>query len=57
MASLYPAQFLKKSTSLGRIAEGFRADLVYFDDNYTVLDSWVAGQHEDYHRDSATLNN
>ena len=48
MASLYPAEFLKKSTSLGRIAEGFRADLVYFDHNYTVLDSWVAGQHETY---------
>lgn len=49
MASLYPAEFLQKSTSLGRIVEGFRADLVYFDDNYTVLDSWVAGQHETYH--------
>ena len=48
MASLYPAEFLQKSTSLGRIAEGFRADLVYFDDTYTVQDSWVAGQHETY---------
>lgn len=46
MASLYPAEFLQKSTSLGRIAQGFRADLICFDDNYTVLDSWVAGQHQ-----------
>ena len=57
MASLYPAEFLQKSTSLGRIAEGFRADMVYFDQNYTVLDSWVAGEHEDYSRQSATLAN
>jgi N-acetylglucosamine-6-phosphate deacetylase len=57
MASLYPAEFLHKSTNLGRIAEGFRADLVCFDDNYTVLDSWVAGQHEVYHRPLATPAN
>jgi N-acetylglucosamine-6-phosphate deacetylase len=48
MASLYPAEFLQKSTSLGRLEKGFRADLVYFDDTYTVQDSWVAGQHETY---------
>ncbi|MEP5568664.1 MAG: N-acetylglucosamine-6-phosphate deacetylase [Halioglobus sp.] len=45
MASLYPAAFLKLEGQLGRIAPGYRADLVLFDDDINVSDSWVAGQH------------
>ena len=48
MASLYPAEFLHKDANLGRISEGFRADMVCFECNYSVLDTWVAGQHERY---------
>ena len=45
MASLYPASFLKLEDRLGRIAPGYRSDLVLFDDDINVSDTWVAGQH------------
>ncbi len=45
MASLYPAQFLELDNELGRIIAGHRADLVHFDQQFNVLDTWVAGQH------------
>jgi N-acetylglucosamine-6-phosphate deacetylase len=45
MASLYPAEFLEIDNQLGRIRAGYRADLVHFDRHFTVLDTWVAGQH------------
>jgi len=44
MASLYPAAVLKLDDSLGRIASGYRADLVHFDENFTVYNTWLAGQ-------------
>ncbi|VUD42476.1 N-acetylglucosamine-6-phosphate deacetylase [Thalassocella blandensis] len=46
MASLYPAQFVGRASELGQIVENYRADLVHFDQNYVVKNTWVAGQHE-----------
>lgn len=46
MASLYPAEFVGRSEQLGRIAANYRADLVHFDRDYVVRNTWVAGQHE-----------
>lgn len=44
MASTNPAAFLGLDSQLGRIAPGFRADLVAFDpDTVDVLATWVAG--------------
>lgn len=45
MASLYPATFLKLEHQLGRLAQGYRADLMFFTPDYTVTDTWVAGKH------------
>ncbi|MBE9539699.1 MAG: N-acetylglucosamine-6-phosphate deacetylase [Proteobacteria bacterium] len=46
MAALYPAEFLQRETELGRIAIGFRADFVHFDNTFKVLGTWVEGQHQ-----------
>lgn len=43
MASTYPADFLGLGTSHGRIAAGYRADLVLLDDDYRVRQSWIGG--------------
>jgi N-acetylglucosamine-6-phosphate deacetylase len=43
MASLAPAMFLKLDGELGRIAPGFRANLVHLDDNLTVKQTWIEG--------------
>lgn len=43
MASLYPAAFLGLDHNLGRIASGYRADLVHFDRDFRVHNTWVAG--------------
>ena len=44
-ASVHPAEFIGLGASLGRIAPGFRADMVAFDpDNIHVVRTWVAGQ-------------
>lgn len=43
MASLYPAAFIRRDRDLGRIAPGYRADLVLLSDDLRVLDSWVDG--------------
>jgi N-acetylglucosamine-6-phosphate deacetylase len=44
-ASTHPATFLGLGHTLGRLAPGYRADLVAFDaTNMTVLATWVAGQ-------------
>jgi N-acetylglucosamine-6-phosphate deacetylase len=45
MASLYPATILGLDDRLGRIDNGYRADLVHFDDNFAVHNTWLAGQH------------
>jgi len=44
MASLYPAEFFKVSHMLGKLEQGFRADLVHFDEDFNVLGTWVAGK-------------
>ena len=43
MASTYPAQFLGLGEQLGRIAPGYRANLVLADDRMQVLGSWIDG--------------
>lgn len=48
MASLYPAAILGLDSKLGRIAAGYRADLVHFDASYTVHNTWLAGSHQQH---------
>ena len=43
MASRYPADFLGLSQSFGRIAEGYRANLIVVDDDLTVHETWIDG--------------
>jgi N-acetylglucosamine-6-phosphate deacetylase len=44
LASRNPATFLGLDTQFGRIAPGYRADLVLADDALNVLDTWIGGQ-------------
>jgi N-acetylglucosamine-6-phosphate deacetylase len=44
MASLWPAQFLRLDHEIGRIAAGYRANLVLADDALNVLESWIDGR-------------
>jgi len=46
MASTWPAEFLGLGDSRGRIAPGYRADLVALDDEYRVQRSWIGGAGE-----------
>jgi N-acetylglucosamine-6-phosphate deacetylase len=47
-ASAHPAAFLGLERTLGRLAPGYRADLVAFDPNdITVLATWIAGRDGD----------
>jgi N-acetylglucosamine-6-phosphate deacetylase len=43
MATRNPAAFLRLDTQLGRIATGFRANLVLADEGLHVLDTWIDG--------------
>lgn len=43
MASAYPADFLGLGHAYGRIAPGYRADLVALDAGLRVTDSWIGG--------------
>jgi N-acetylglucosamine-6-phosphate deacetylase len=46
-ASTHPATFLGLGQTLGRLAPGYRADLVAFDaTDMTILNTWVAGQED-----------
>lgn len=47
MASLAPAQFLRLDNELGRIAAGYRANLVLLDDDLSVRDTWIDGLSSD----------
>ena len=48
-ASTNPAEFLGLGNELGKLAPGFRADMVAFDGNtIDVLDTWVAGVDSTY---------
>jgi N-acetylglucosamine-6-phosphate deacetylase len=44
MASRTPARFLSLDSELGLIAAGYRADLVAFNANFEVIQTWVAGE-------------
>jgi N-acetylglucosamine-6-phosphate deacetylase len=44
MASRYPAEFLGLGSELGRIAPGYRANLVLVDDKLDVKETWIDGQ-------------
>jgi N-acetylglucosamine-6-phosphate deacetylase len=44
MASTYPAEFLGLGDSLGRIAPGYRANLVLADERLQVHDTWIDGR-------------
>jgi len=46
MASLYPAQFIEQDHKLGRIRSDYRADLVHFNTNFVVQNTWVAGDRQ-----------
>ena len=43
MASLYPAQVLKKDTQYGKIQSGYRADLVAIGEGFRLKGVWQAG--------------
>jgi N-acetylglucosamine-6-phosphate deacetylase len=43
MASTTPAQFLRIDQEMGRIAAGYRANLVLVDADINVLDTWIDG--------------
>jgi N-acetylglucosamine-6-phosphate deacetylase len=43
MASLVPASFLRLDHELGRIAPGYRADLVLLDEGLHVRQTWITG--------------
>ena len=48
LASAEPADFLGLGHGLGRLAEGYRADIVAFDPgDMTIFETWVAGQRSD----------
>jgi N-acetylglucosamine-6-phosphate deacetylase len=46
MASLVPASFLRLDHELGRIAPGYRADLVLLDEALNVRQTWIAGSSD-----------
>lgn len=46
MASAVPARFLRLDDELGRIAPGFRADLVLLDEDLEVRGTWIGGDFE-----------
>ncbi len=43
MASLVPASFLRLDHELGRLAPGYRADLVLLDESLHVKQTWIGG--------------
>jgi N-acetylglucosamine-6-phosphate deacetylase len=48
MASLYPAAFLGLDHLLGRLAPGYQADMILFDDQFNVTRSWIKGDQQTY---------
>ena len=47
MASTYPAEFLGLGHELGRIAPGYRANLVLAGEDLRVLETWIDGRPSD----------
>lgn len=48
MASLYPATAIGMEAQLGKLDTGFRADMVHFDPQFKVLNSWLAGRQQSH---------
>jgi N-acetylglucosamine-6-phosphate deacetylase len=46
MASANPARFLGLERELGRIAPGYRANLVVADEGLVVRETWIDGVRE-----------
>jgi N-acetylglucosamine-6-phosphate deacetylase len=44
MASLYPATFLDIDDAFGLLKNNYRADIVHFNEQFKVLQTWVAGE-------------
>ncbi len=44
MASLYPAHFLGVESTLGKLQAAYRADMVHFDEDLRITQTWVAGE-------------
>jgi N-acetylglucosamine-6-phosphate deacetylase len=44
MASQYPAEFLGLGGEVGRIAPGYRANLVLADDTMDIIATWIDGE-------------
>jgi len=44
MASASPAEFLRLGNDTGRIAAGFRANLVLTDEQLNVRETWIDGR-------------
>ncbi len=44
MASCYPAQHLGLDQELGFLRPGYRGNLVWMDDNFEVVNTWIDGQ-------------
>ncbi len=53
MASLYPAQFMQLDDQRGSIQQGYRADLVHFNDDFHVCNTWLAGSQQQYCEDES----
>jgi N-acetylglucosamine-6-phosphate deacetylase len=49
MASRVPAEFLRLDGELGRIAAGFRADLVLLDNELSAQSTWIDGDEQPAH--------
>lgn len=47
MASLYPAKFIGMDDQIGRIAPGYRADIVLFSGEVEVQETWIDGEPPD----------
>jgi N-acetylglucosamine-6-phosphate deacetylase len=43
MASRAPAEFLRLDDKFGRLATGYRANLVLLDDDLKVVETWIDG--------------
>ncbi len=47
LASTYPAEAIGLADQFGKIAPGYRADLVLLDNDHRVAATWISGQHQE----------
>lgn len=57
MASRYPAVAIGLGDILGSLYPGYRADLVHFDNDLTVIQTWVAGEQQSHRQAPACKRN